>query len=447
MMNAIQLKAKAKDATDVLWRHRLLVIVVFALLVGVALFFVNTLQKQYVAGANLLVVNGTTRDDPTLSSPDLPSIATSTVVLTRMEQALGITTPLVNIKRHLVVKPPAYRSSILRIEYTDNQPDRAMSISNGVADQLTRYYREISTARYDEDLRSLESEMSKQHDLTRRIDMQVRAHGASAAVPDRGSDADLAANRMGDLETTRALAAATLQGDIANANALKIGASMKSKVVRYEVLHSDQAYKDLQQSAATSQVALENARASYTAAYPALPALAQKAKSLNSAVDSEARRALKSSDAFSPAEASMVTDQQKANAIVQADRAKIAAYDELLARERVRSNALPSLGALRLEREAASAAYLAISARRATALANRADALSLGSVVVVDRAIATDAQVGLGKNKLLAMFTLLAFALALGSAFLADQLNPRLRKTSQIEDLYGHPVVATLGKR
>ena len=75
MMTITQIRSKAKDSADVIWRNRLMVVIVFVLLVAVAVFALSFLQKNYVAGANLLVVNGTTRDDPTLSSPDLPSAA------------------------------------------------------------------------------------------------------------------------------------------------------------------------------------------------------------------------------------------------------------------------------------------------------------------------------------------------------------------------------------
>jgi hypothetical protein len=34
---------------------------------------------------------------------------------------------------------------------------------------------------------------------------------------------------------------------------------------------------------------------------------------------------------------------------------------------------------------------------------------------------------------------------SIGSALLADRLNPRLRRVAQIETLYGKPVIATLG--
>jgi len=80
-------------------------------------------------------------------------------------------------------------------------------------------------------------------------------------------------------------------------------------------------------------------------------------------------------------------------------------------------------------------------------LANRADALSLGSVVVVDRAIVSDARIGLGKSKLLLLLGLLVLVLAVVSAFIADKLNPRLVRTSQVEDLYGQPVIATMGHK
>jgi hypothetical protein len=37
-------------------------------------------------------------------------------------------------------------------------------------------------------------------------------------------------------------------------------------------------------------------------------------------------------------------------------------------------------------------------------------------------------------------------AVSIGSALLADIVNPRLRRVAQIETLYGKPVIATLGK-
>lgn len=448
-MTAVQrISTNSKGAFETIWHYRFLVAAVFALLLVIAFAFVMTIPQQYVAGANLLVVNGTTRDDPTLSSPDLPSIATSTVVLQRMENQLGIKTPLATIKHNLSVKQPAYRSSIMRIEYANADPQQSMLVANGVADQLTKYYRQISTARFDDDLRALDGEMTKQRDLTRSLDSQMRAKGvAGAAQTTTAAGTDAVAARFADLETNAALANASLAGDTSQLNAIKANAAGQAAMVRYEKLHNDPTYQSLQTSVAASQTQLATTKAQFTASYPGMPGLTNKVKALTAELDRQAHRTLSSSTAFSPGMSAMTTDQGKAEAMVAADRAKVAAYNGLLAQEQQRAAVFPAVEALRLERDAAQASYLSLAGRRATALANRADALSLGSVVVVDRAIVSDSQIGLGKSRLMVLLGVLVLALAIGSAFIADQLNPRLSRTSQIEDLYGRPVVATIGHK
>ena len=445
-MNAVkQLRAYSQNALGTIWHYRILVAIVFVLLAIGSYIFANSIPNQYAAGANLLVVNGTTRDDPTLSSSDLPSIATSTVVLSRMEQSLGLSIPLTVIKHGISIKSPAYRSGILRIEYTSADPNQAMKIANSVADELIKYYRQISTARYDDDLRALDSEMSKQRDLTHVLNDKVRASGGLGL--ETNNALDTSATRIGELEMNAALAGASLKGDTASYNATKANVEHQQPMVRAEVLKADPTYQNLQQSVAANATQLANTQAAFTPDFPGLPGLTQKVKSLQGALTVERQRALRSSDAFSPTASAMLAQQRRDGALLEADRAKAAALNSLLANERARLGAFPTVEALRLERDAAQASYLSIAARRATALANRADALSLGSVVVVDRAIVSDAKIGLGKSKLLLLLGLLVLALAIASAFIADKLNPRLVRISQVEDLYGHAVIATMGKK
>ena len=61
--------ANLKDASDAVGRHRWLVLGIFTLLMVASSLLIDKLPRSYKAGANVLVVNGNTRNDPTLSSP------------------------------------------------------------------------------------------------------------------------------------------------------------------------------------------------------------------------------------------------------------------------------------------------------------------------------------------------------------------------------------------
>jgi capsular polysaccharide biosynthesis protein len=446
MTNAQNLTAKVNTAYKSVSRNRVVVVLVFLALLAVSTLVIRNVQQQYVAGANVLVVNGNTRDDPTLSSPDLPAIATSTIVLDRVEQALHLDVPLLTIKKHLAVKVPAYRTSILRVEYSDSDAARAAQIANGVADELTRYFRQISTARYDADLAALDTELSKQSRRIKEISSEMQAHAGSAvtSVDDKGNDP--VASRLTDLLTARELAQATLHGDVANADSSGAIAANSVKAFRHDVLLNDQRYHDLLATASSSELALAVARTAYTENNPEVSSLERKVKALDASLERERRSALAAPDAYSPTLAASEADRSKAEAQVIADQAKVVALNTLIAGERSRQAAQTPLETLRLQLSAAQADYLTMSSHRATALANRADALSLGSAVVVDRAIGAEAQAGLGVHSLEAILALLSLALAFGSAFLADHFNPHMRRVAQIESLYGRPVVATLGR-
>ena len=101
---------RVTDVYESVRRNLPLVACVFVVMLLASAAYVRLAPRQYLAGANVLVVNGNTRDDPTLSSPDLPSIATSTVVLERVRQDLHLNTTLQDLKRHVTAKPPPFKS-------------------------------------------------------------------------------------------------------------------------------------------------------------------------------------------------------------------------------------------------------------------------------------------------------------------------------------------------
>jgi polysaccharide biosynthesis transport protein len=426
-----------RDALAVVSRHRWLIVAVFLVLMTASVLVISKIPRTYQATANVLIVNGNSRNDPTLSSPDLPSIVGSTVVLEHVQQNLGIATPLLTMKKQLVAKPPAYRSGIMRIQYTDSDPNRAAMVANGIADELARYYSELSTARYDDDLRALDDELSKQKRRLENIDAQIRAQGGDDYVATDEKNDDAPGSQLNALESQRALANAELQGDIAHAQAAAVD-------VQHGILLSDPVYEQLQASLSKASAELADARSRYTAQYPGLPALQDRVDSLKAAAAQEADRALSSARATAPIALAASSDESKARASVEADRAKVTALDQELASENKDLKVASSLELLQLARDEDLREYQSIVARRATSLADRADALSLGSVEVVDRAIASEAQSGIGRTRLTLTALFIVAILAFGSAFLADQLDPSLRRATQIEALYGKPLIATL---
>jgi uncharacterized protein involved in exopolysaccharide biosynthesis len=432
-MSSATPSANLRATLAVVRRYRWLILTVFCVLIVPAVLVISQIPRTYQASANVLIVNGNTRNDPTLSSADLPSIVGSTVLLERVQRRLGISTPLLDMKKHLVAKPPAYRSGIMRIQYTDSDRDRAAMVANGIADELASYYSELSTTRYDEDLRALDKELSIQKQRLQAIDAQLQEQGGgdNLASDDASVDGD-SSGQAAALESQRSLASADLQGDIAHAQATSIGA-------RRDVLTNDQLYQQLQTSLNKATADLADARSRYTAQYPGFSALQDRVNGLKAAIAKEAARALSNAQSQSSN-----GDQIKAQAAVAADRAKVVALDEQLATLTGKGSVSGSAELLRLERDDVLREYQSVAARRATSLADRADALSLGSVEVVDRAIPSEAQPGIGPIRLGLTAALIIAFIAFGSAFLVDQLDPSLRRGTQIEGLYGKPLIATL---
>ncbi len=437
-----------KDAYSTVWRHRILVAATFVVLMAASAALVGLIPRIYKASSSVLIVNGNSRNDPTLSSPDVPTLATSTGVLDRVNQRLGLKMPLMQLKSHVTTKAPAYKSGIMRIEYADSSPERAALIANGVADELTHYYNQLSTSRYDDDLRALDSELVQQKARIRRFDSQLRAR-ARASQSFAGEDktaGSSAVDQLNALQTQRALANAELIGDQAQVQAAASDAYTRSESARRDVLAADPLYHALQSEATDAQAQLAGAESQYTSRYPGLPQLRAKVQSLRAQQAAEERRALSSPHAFSPTVAGAVAEERKAEAVVAGDQAKVAALDGEISRRSRDIGGMAPIALLALERDAAMDEFRSLSAHRGATLMDRADALSLGSVVVVDRAIPSEALAGVGPRKLIATFALLSLVLALGSAFFAEQLDPRLRRAAHIENLYGKPVVATLGQ-
>jgi len=433
-------------------RSRWLVVLV-SLVVGlVGVFFVfRSMPRAYEASSRVLIVNENDGRDPSVSSIDLPSVATSTAVLSRVLQDVKMPISLIDLKQGVKARVST-RSSIMEISYRAPSPSLAVAVPNSVADELTRYYGSISTRRAEEDVRKLDIALDEARQ--RLLSANGELATLTARNPFLGTDnaLDGLTGRIDDLQTQRAMVNASLVGDSAAQAAASPSSPAIARIAVHEMMQNDQFYSDLNAGIAKDATTLEVEQARFTDRFPGLRSLQHQVAAEEALAQAKRASLFSSPDAYSPTQAQSAVDASKEGAVVAGDRARAAELDQLLAEAHSRLTDLPQATAkftwLKLQRDAAEADYLALSSRRTLAVASRAEALSLGSVVVVDRAVLANAVlVGLGGVRLAVLTSFVVMLLALCMAFLAEMFDPKLRRAEQIESLYGSPVITTLGKK
>jgi uncharacterized protein involved in exopolysaccharide biosynthesis len=445
MANPVFPTNKVKELAAVVWRRKLTVVLALVTLCAVSLLVKDSLP--YEAVANVLLVSNSKVDGDAAAQTDLPTIATGSVVIDRVRRSLNLPLTRFQIKHGLTAKVPFARSDVLQIKFKDKDPVEAAAVANSVADELAKYFREVSAGRYDENIRVLDSAIAAQRRRLNVIDRRLRARaGQGGFVPTDEHAMDDLASRLGEMEASRANASAALSGDVAQLNEVYGDGKTPAAVARYEILQNDVLYGNLLKGAASDAAQLAFDRAKFTGANPILPGLRDRVDQETAAVKAETARALADSGAFSPSRATFTIEAHKAEALVDGDRAKVDALDGAIARMRSQLGGLPEVQLLRLERDAAQADYLSLAARRVAVFGDRANALTLGTVVVIDRAVSDDPTLNISDSRLFLLFVMIA-GVAIGCAFLAESLDTRLRNSAKIELLYGTPVVATISAR
>jgi uncharacterized protein involved in exopolysaccharide biosynthesis len=433
----------------VIKRRSLIVWCVIA--VGVALMWSlrSLVPASYAAISHVVLVSENGARDPSVSIVDLPSIATGSVVLQRVRQAQQLPISLIDLKKSVSAKVLG-KSSIMEIGYKDESAERSIAVSNAIADTLSQYYDEISTQRYDINVDRLTGEMDAQAAKMRQLDTQIKKVAAADPYVISDKSVDGITTELATLDQQRAAAYAQLRGDRALA-AVSAPSAVMAKTARHEILASDPAYMTVRANAAHDIAQYVNDRTSYTPAFPGLPGENAKIASDRSALSAQAARALTDPNAYSPSAAGTYVDHQKQLALVSGDEVRLNQIDALIATAKSQLADVPSTGGtyaqLTSQRLAMTNEYEALASRRANALANRAEASSLGSVVVLDRAIKADTQLGGGRARAAVAVSILVLALAIGAAFLVDSLDPRIRRAEELEELYGIPVFASFGQK
>jgi capsular polysaccharide biosynthesis protein len=357
--------------------------------------------------------------------------------------------PLVSLKGNVSASVLG-RSSIMAIGFRDKSAETAIAVSNSVADELSRYYNEISTHRYDVNVDRLSDALTAQAAKMHAVDQAMNNVEATNPYVVTDRSIDNITSQMGLLEAQRAETAAQLIGDQQLA-ATTAPSPALSATAQHEILAGNPTYVATRTAAAKDAAQLDADRAGYTNNFPGLPGEVAKVNSETAAVQQAASRALSDPKAFSPSAASSAAQHLKQLAAVAGDQARLQQLDDLIAKDQRNLSAVPTTGSsfaqLRAQRDSLQTEYNVLATRRANALANRAEAYSLGSVVVLDRAIKADTQLASGRTRAAVVALILTLALAFGAAFLVEALDPRIRRAEEIEELYGIPVVGNVGVR
>jgi uncharacterized protein involved in exopolysaccharide biosynthesis len=422
-------------------RRRLHVIVVVCIIGAViAPFLPRVIHQTYLATARLLVVSEVAKDT-TLTSTDLPSIAQSSAVLERVQRRLNLG-PEVDLSENVRAKVLP-RSSIMQVTYGDRDSERAALIANAVADETVVYYREIAVARYGDVTRLMSQKIEQ---LRAQIDTaNRRLQRASAGNPYVNSDkaGENLTARVDALRTARDQAQADLVADRAKHSALAAQGPKIEGIVQQEVLARDPVYTNVQAQLAEDEAALAEKRATYTNENPVVIALSEKVDLERTHLRTVEAAALRSRFGTSPSYASNLLEERKAAGTVAGDEARVAALNAELAEAEghLRDTFGPgaAVGVLRAERDAAQQQYLSLTQRLSSAQADAAQAASLGTLVVVDRAVAGKAKWEMLFAYFPLVYALLVCVLALAAAYVAESTDRRFRDAGDLEDFYGRP--------
>jgi len=403
-------------------RRRIAIVVVSTIGLLLMPSALRVLKPTYSGTARILLVNEQMERDPLVKPKDLTTLATSTLVLQRVKDRLGLTDDIAKLKSQIRAQV-VVESNVMPITFRSQNAGLAVAVPNAVADEVVNAYRSLSTRQYDTLTGELRSRLADEQAKIRQIDSRYQIAVAGHSFTGNDLSLDALTAHLHDLEGQRDQAYATLESDAQ-------GGAQQSDVpgiIPLKALEANPEYRTIRDAAAADAAKLSLEKSQYTQNFPGLRGLADQVARENDSLRQAKQRLL----------ASEVAD----------DRAQVDVLDTQIAAEHARLVGLSRPGVtadvLRAERDAAQATYQSLSTSLGQALANEAEAASLGSVVVIDRAVAVAPWLGgVTERAVLGLVAVLGFAVL--CAFILDAADQRLDTIERVERIYGRPVLASL---
>jgi uncharacterized protein involved in exopolysaccharide biosynthesis len=428
-----------------LQRRRLVLIITFSVGLIALPYILMKVKPTYIATSHVLMVG---KDSSMIPSSDMAMLTTSQPVLERIARRFHLGSDTSSILSRIDAKA-SLKSNVMPISFRDHDRRQALLITNALADETVAYYKELSGGQYDQMISYLTTAAEKEKNRIRTIDQTLQRAAQTDTYVGSDTALETITTRIAELQTQRATAYATLVSDEAIAAAQSAQPREIAGIVKNEVLTNDPYVQALRAGQARDAARLEFERAQFTEGYPGLPGMSDQVQREKSVLSSAEKLAVSGSPSSSASYAATVLARRNAMAVAAGDRARLSAIDTQIAREESYLRDLPGTGSavnlLRAERDGAKTSYAATLARLTETQANQAAAASLGSLVVVDRAIDASPRMQRLVMDIIVAFILLALAAAV--AYGIDVLDPALRSPEAIEKLYGIPIIGNLGSR
>ncbi len=423
---------------------------------------VLTVHDKYTATTTVLMVaeppeSGnasytTSSGTKPLLSVDLASLATDATVLTRFRQDIGETTSLEDLQRQIRARVNI-DSSVLPVQYSAETPALALKGSNALADEVVRFYREIATSRFDSLISDYNSQLATRRTELTSLDAQLASDAKTypyidvAAPGTVTNGTESVFQRLIAIQAERDTLRSKVQADAAAAQATSKLVGNAAPLAERDVVNSDSAYQHVHEQYAKDFAELAKISAFGNSSYPGLDELRATVARESATVDAARRQAVSAGLGSNSTYVAALDAQANAKALYESDSAQLQAEDGELGRLQAQigqGNISTDVARIRRDRDSAEAAYATISDRLAKAIADRAEAASTGSVIVLDRArFAPKDPFAAGPVYAVAIvfFSLwLAFTLAV----MIDGTNEWLRDSQTIEAVYGTQLIGSI---
>ena len=440
----------------VVWRQR--VVVASVLLIGLVCFgFAVSRGRSYSASSTVLAGSESPTNaavlDPTknptesaISPTDLPTMVHSSTVIHRVAASLHLT-PEHALKFAANIKAKISGVDTLPITVTDTNPHLAVLEANALARELGRFEQQIAESRYDMLIADLNGQLASERQTLDAVDQKIALMTSADPFLSAENGTTSVNAQIVALEAQRNVVRTQLLGDAATVGKESERPALTRDLASKEIVQNDPVFVNLRTQYGKDLAVYNQEQAGYTSNFAGLAGLKDMVKRENVSLGFATAQATKNPDA-SPTYVSAELDKNKAEAAYASDRSQLASLNSELAEAAAHlndsRNSDVALQGLSRERTAGNQAYAQLSDRLAQAIADRSQAASVNSIVVLDEAVTASPTLLSRPPVIFAALAVMFSWLAISLAFLVDQSDGRLRNRTTIEDLYGTRVLTNV---